>query len=306
MKPQLLRLSKEPTQSFNVRQDVVPDVNNKWHYHVEVELIHFNKGKGTQFVGDSINRFQPGDVVLIGSEMPHISRFDDQYFEPANTLPVDIRVAHFQPNFFGEVFLNLPENKIIRELLEKAKRGIKITGQAKKTVATLMGKMLQTDGFERMLMLMEALHEIAKSPGIILLSSMGFKLDFKESERVSDIYAYTFKHFKEKISLEEIAQIANVSPNSFCRFFKSKTGKTFSQFILELKVGHACKLLIEDNYSIKQICYESGFNNSASFYKYFKTVTGNSPSAYQKEFLNKSKVVSLFTNDELLHLKKAK
>jgi len=305
MKPQLLRLSKEPTQSFNVRQDLLPDINNKWHYHVEVELIHFNKGKGTQFVGDSIKRFQAGDVVLIGSEMPHISRFDDQYFESKNTLPVDIRVAHFQPDFLGDTFLNLPENKIIKELLEKAKRGIKVTGPARKIVAGLMEKMLHTDGLERMLILIQALHEITKSPGITLLSSIGFKLDFNESERVSNIYAYTFKHFKEKISLEEIAGIANVSPNSFCRFFKSKTGKTFSQFILELKVGHACKLLIENNYNIKQICYESGFNNFASFYKYFKAVTGKSPSTYQKDFLNKNKVVSMYNNEEILHYKEA-
>ncbi len=294
MKPQLLRLSKEPTQSFIVRQDLAPDVNNKWHYHVEIELLHFNKGKGTQFVGDSIKRFQSGDVVLVGSELPHISRFDEVYFEKNTTSQVDIRVAHFHPNFWGETFLNLPESKIIKEVLEKAKRGIKVGGPAKKIVAELMEKMLQVDGLERILLLMQALHEIAKSPKNTILSSIGFKNDHEESERISDIYSYTFKNFKKKISLEEIAEIANVSPNSFCRFFKSKTGKTFSQFILELKVGHACKLLIEDNFTVKQICFESGFNNFASFHKYFKVITGKSPSAYQKEFLNKNKVIPMY------------
>jgi len=296
MKPQLLRLSKEPTQSFTIRQDVVPDVNNKWHYHPEVELIHFNKGKGTQFVGDSIKRFQAGDVVLIGSELPHISRFDEIYFEKSANMQVDIRVAHFNPTLWGETFLDLPENTLIKDVLEKAKRGIKVGGPARKIVAELMEKMLSLTGIERMLTLIQALHEIAKSPSNTILSSIGFKSDYKESERISDIYAYTFKHFKSKISLEEIAEIANVSPNSFCRFFKSKTGKTFSQFVLELKVGHACKLLIEDNLNVKQICYESGFNNFASFHKYFKMITGKSPSAYQKEFLNKNKVVSMYQN----------
>jgi len=297
MKPQLLRLSKEPTQSFTVRQDLVPDVNNKWHYHVEVELLHFKKGKGTQFVGDSIKRFQSGDIVLIGSELPHISRFDDIHFEKNTDHPVDTRVVHFHPNFWGDAFLNLPENKILKDVLEKAKRGIKLGSQARKVVAELMEKMLHVEGMERMLTLIQALHEIAKSSGNTVLSSIGFKNDYRESERISEIYSYTFKHFKKKISLEEIAEIANVSPNSFCRFFKQKTGKTFSQFILELKVGHACKLLIEDNFTVKQICYESGFNNFASFHKYFKMITGKSPSAYQKEFLNKNKVIPMYYNE---------
>ncbi|WP_207535283.1 AraC family transcriptional regulator [Desertivirga arenae] len=305
MKPQLLRLSKEPTQSFTVRRDLVPDVNNKWHYHAEIELIHFSKGKGTQFVGDSIKHFQSGDVVLIGSELPHLCRFDEIHFEKAATHPVDTRVVHFHPNFWGEPFTNLPENKILKDVLEKAKRGIKVGGQARKVVAELIEKMLQVDGLERMLLLIQALHEIAKSSGITVLSSIGFKSDYRESEKISDIYSYTFKHFKKKISLEEIAEIANVSPNSFCRFFKQKTGKTYSQFILELKVGHACKLLIEDNFTVKQICYESGFNNFASFHKYFKVITGKSPSAYQKEFLKKNKVIPMYYN-ELPQYKEAK
>ena len=134
MKPQLLKVSNAPAQSFSVRQDLVPYVNNKWHYHPEVELIHFNKGKGTQFIGDSIKRFQTGDIILVGSQLPHFWRFDDVYFNENSTAQADVRVAHFNEFFWGTEFMELPENKMIKAVLEKARRGLKINVSANKTV----------------------------------------------------------------------------------------------------------------------------------------------------------------------------
>src|SRR4029453_2195263 len=135
MRPQLLKVSKEPQHSFSVRRDLVPYVNNRWHYHAEVELIHFKKGEGTQFIGDSIKRFKGGDVVLVGSNLPHYWRFDDTYFEEDSKLQADIRVSHFSENFWGEPFLHLPENNHIRQVLEKARRGLQVTGKTKQRVA---------------------------------------------------------------------------------------------------------------------------------------------------------------------------
>jgi len=291
MKPQLLKVSKAPAHSFSVRRDLVPYINNKWHYHPEIELIHFNKGRGTQFVGDSIKRFQSGDVVLIGTQLPHFWRFDDVYFTGHSTAQADVRVAHFTENFWGEGFLELPENKMIKALLERAKRGIKINGSSKKNVASRLEKMLQAEGNERIIILIQALNEIAGCTQITSLSSIGFRHDFEETEkdRINDIYNYTLTNFKRKIHLEEIAAIASVSPNSFCRYFKSRTGKTFSHFVLEIKVGYACKMLIDNKLSIKQLCYESGFNNFTSFHKYFKIITGKSPVSYQKDFFSSKK-----------------
>lgn len=291
MKPQLLKVSTGPSQSFSVRKDLLPYINNRWHYHPEVELIHFNKGKGTQFVGDSIKRFQSGDVVLIGTQLPHFWRFDDNYFVQDSSVQADVRVAHFNEHFWGEAFLNLPENKNIKAVLDRAKRGIKVNGNCKKVVSELLEQMLDAEGSERIVILIQALSEIANSSQITTLSSIGFRHDFEEAEkdRINDIYNYTLSNFKRKIHLEEIAAVANVSPNSFCRYFKSRTRKTFSQFLMEIKVGHACKLLIENKLSIKQLCYESGFNNFASFHKYFKIITGKSPLIYQKDFLHSKK-----------------
>jgi AraC-like DNA-binding protein len=262
-------------------------VNNRWHYHPEVELIHFKKGEGTQFIGDSIKRFKPGDIVLVGAHLPHYWRFDDGYFDETKKATSDIRVAHFCENFWGDQFLQLPENNGLKVVLEKARRGLQIIGKTKSKVAELLEKMLYTEGTERIIYLIEALLTVSECKHLETLSSIGFKHDFVEAEndRINDIYEYSLANFKRKIQLEEIAGVANISPNSFCRYFKSRTRKTYSQFLIEIRVGHACKLLIENKLSIKQLCYESGFNNFACFHKYFKQITGKSPLKYQKEFV---------------------
>lgn len=287
MRPQLLKVCKEPGHSFSIRQDIVPYVNTRWHLHPEVELIHFRRGQGTQFVGDSMKSFKAGDVVLIGSNLPHYWRFDDIYLNGETAVPIDVRVAHFSENFWGEPFLQLPENVHLKSLFDKAKRGIQVQGEARRKVADLLEELLDAEGMRRVMLLMEALYIISESDQLTSLSSIGFRHNFAEAEydRVNTIYEYSLKNFKRAIQLEEIASVANISPNSFCRYFKSRTRKTYSRFLIEIRVGHACKLLIENNLSIKQLCYESGFNNFTSFYKYFKVITGKSPLGYQREFI---------------------
>lgn len=286
MRPQLLKVSKGPDKSFSVRRDLVPHINNRWHYHSEVELIHFKKGEGTQFIGDSIQRFKAGDVVLVGSNLPHYWRFDDYYFDEDAGESADIRVSHFNESFWGTQFLDLPENANIKIVLEKAKRGLQVTGRSSQIVGDLLEELTEAEGPQRIILLMNALSAIANCKQLVTLSSIGFKPDLVETEndRINAIYEYSIKNFKRKIQLEEIAEVANISPNSFCRYFKSRTRKTYSQFLIELRVGHACKLLIENNQCIKRLCYESGFNNFTSFHKYFKMITGKSPLMYQKEF----------------------
>ena len=235
-----------------------------------------------------MQRFRAGDVVLVGSNLPHYWRFDDAYFEEHIDVTADVRVAHFCANFCGDAFLHLPETVHLKTVLDKAKRGIQVEGESRRKVADLLEKILEADGMHRLLLLIEALYAIAVSPQTRQLSSIGFQHSFQEAEyeRINTIYEYSLKNFRRPILLEEISAVANISPNSFCRFFKSRTRKTYSRFLIEIRVGHACKLLIENNLSIKQLCYESGFSNFTSFYKYFKLITGKSPLAYQREFSN--------------------
>ena len=235
MKPQLLKASPNPIHSFNARQDNVPYINNRWHYHSEVELIHFKKGNGTQFIGDSIKRFRSGDVILIGAHLPHYWRFDDVYFDEQINTSADVRVIHFNENFWGDVFLNLPENKLIKTTLEKARRGIQIGGQIKNNIGELLEQLLQAEGSKKIMLLMEALTSIGNCTKTRLLSSIGFKHNFEESEndRIHAIYEFSLANFKRKIQTQEVADIAHVSVNYFCRYFKSRTRKTYSQFIMK-------------------------------------------------------------------------
>ncbi|MCD8740014.1 helix-turn-helix domain-containing protein [Mucilaginibacter roseus] len=287
MKPQLLKVSTNIVQSFSARRDTEPDINSHWHYHPEAELIYFKSGGGTQFIGDSIEHFKSGDIVLVGGNLPHFWKYDDEYFKD-DAARADVIVIHFNENFWGDVFLNLPENKAIRDTLELGKRGIRIRGIDKNVeTSELMERLVCAEGPSKIMLLMEVLMSLGSYPQKQALASMGFHYNFQEAEkdRINAIYNYTIANFKNKIKLEEIAAIANVSPNSFCRFFKSRSHKTYSQFINEIRVGHACKLLIDNQLNVKEICYESGFYNFASFHKYFKQITGKSPLGYQKTFV---------------------
>lgn len=282
MRPQFMNIIKEPYYSFSVTREVGPYYNNRWHYHPEIELIHFYKGHGTQFVGDNIQSFKSGDVLLVGANLPHYWRFDEKSDENS-----DVRIIHFNPNFLGVQYWELPENTHIKALLNKSKLGIQLNGSNKLHIATLIEQLLVASKSRRIILLLEILDIISSSKSNVNLASIGFKHDVvdDDNERMSAIYDFSIKNFKRTILLQEIAGVANISPNAFCRYFKSKTNKTFTQFLIELRVGHACKLIIENNLSIKQLCYESGFNNPASFHKYFKQVTRKSPTDYRKEFL---------------------
>lgn len=287
MKPQLLHVTTGPAHSFSVRHDTVPYANNRWHYHREIELIHFAKGSGTQFVGDNICHFKAGDVVLIGSDLPHYWSFDDCFFDANSPEAADVRVAHFNDDFWGTTFLELPENTPIRLLLQRARQGIVVLGTARLHVQKLLEELLVSDGTKRIILLAETLMAIAHADETRLLSSVGFSPHFQreEKDRINSIYEFAIRHFKQRVSLREVAGVAGMSSNAFCRYFKSRTGKTFSRFIMEIRVGHACKLLIETNMNVKQICYESGFHNFAGFHKYFKQITGKSPLNYQRTYL---------------------
>jgi AraC-like DNA-binding protein len=253
-----------------------PAADDRWHIHEEVELVHVKKGSGTLLVGDKEEKFHSGDVVLVGAGLPHCRRFEG--------MDIDCRIVHFGEKFLGGIFIDLPENFLLKGLLDRARRGLQVEGEAKEKVACLLERLLAAEGMPRLLLLLETLHVLAASDQLRPLASIGFKHHLRdmEHERVNLIYEYSLRHFRRPIQLEEIAAVAGISPNSFCRYFKSRTRKTYSRFLIEVRVGHACRLLIENNLSIKQLCYESGFNNFTSFYKYFKLITGKSPLGYHR------------------------
>lgn len=287
MKPKLLKIQSPEIESFSARRDLTPTVNSIWHYHEELELVYFKEGEGTQFIGDQISRFTSGDVVLVGSNLPHYWRFDQDYFAEEGKS-ADVYVIHFHPHFLGQHFLEVPENRELKKLISNSSRGLQIKLPNINNVIHLIEKTVETEHNKRLLYLLEALFEISSQNNeLYAIASMGFKYNYlrEEQDQIQNIYNYTLNHYKRKITLAEIAGVAKVSPNTFCKFFKSRSRKNYTDFVNEIRVGQACKLLIENKFRINEVCFESGFNNFASFHKCFKKVTGKSPLQYQRSFI---------------------
>lgn len=285
MKPILRKIDTGYNFSFSVREDISAYLYNHWHYHPEAELTLIRKGAGMRLVGDSMEPFSDGDLILIGGNLPHLWRSDRIYFDGNHDVHIEAIAIHFMENFWGEPFLNLPEMKSVREVLIKAKRGICIKGKTNKRLAVMMEAILRANNAERIALLINMLNIIALSDDCHLLSGIGFSksYDLINTDNINAIYNYTLDHFQEKISIHDVAGIANISPHSFCRYFKSRTMKTYWQFLLEVRIGYACKLLIENKMSISQICYTCGFNNLSNFNRQFKAIIGRTPSQYLKE-----------------------
>lgn len=287
MKAHLLKVSNQSLRSFSIRKDIVSYFYNQYHYHPEIELLFIEKGTGTQFVGDSIQRFQDGDLLLIGSDCPHYLRSDNMYFQGDENLQAAALVIHFNPEILGEAFLNLVENRFIQQLLEKSKKGLRISGKTKDAVVKQMRAMLTNSDTNQILELFKLLDFLSQSAELEPLASRIIENNpnDKETARLNQIYNYSAKHFKRKISIEEIAEVANLSSNSFCRYFKNRTQKHFSHFLNEIRVEYACKLIKENQFQVTQVCYEAGFNNFPNFNNAFKKITGKTPLQYSKEFI---------------------
>ncbi|HYH55748.1 MAG TPA: AraC family transcriptional regulator [Anseongella sp.] len=286
MKPLLRKVDTGHNYSFSVREDIGPYLDNHWYYHPEIELTLMRKGSGMRFIGDNIDRFSEGDIILLGSNLPHMWKCDAVYFEEIPGLRTEAVVIHFREDFWGAAFLDLPELSGIRKLLEKARRGINICGHTRRLLQRKMESMLATEGAERIESLLNILQLIAGSKEIEVLSSLGFteSYDLNDADRINKIYTYTFNNFQNEISLRDVAAASNINPHSFCRYFKSRTLKTYWQFLLEVRIGYACKLLIENKMSVSQICYACGFSTLSNFNQRFKTITGKTPLQYLKEY----------------------
>jgi len=288
MKPKLLKIYVNPAHSFSSRNELVPFFYKEWHYHPEIELVYIAKGTGTQFIGNDIDHFNSGDMVLVGSNLPHLWKCDETYFKKDSQLRAESNVLHFLPDIFGEKFMHLPENKLIHDLLEKAKHGIKISGNTKDIVfGYLQSLQIAKDG-ERLLLLLQILYTLSTSKDLklITINNMQQPSSAKEGERMNAVFQYLVANFDKNITLEDISAQANLSPNAFCRFFKVRTKKTFSQFLMEMRLSHACKLLSETERSISLIYGECGFNNSSHFNRYFKQINGITPLEYRKKHWN--------------------
>ncbi len=275
-------------QSFALKEEILPFIKIGWHYHPEYELVLFTEGTGKRFIGDHTAHLSPGDLLLIGPNLPHYMRNDEEYYQGNPALQMRAIVVHFSEDFCGKGFFEIPEMRTIRKLLQKSVSGIQVLSRTQTKVASLMEKLLITSDYERLTILLDVLHELSLSQELAMLSSVGYT-QFSPQEdttRIDRVFEHLLKNYTKEISLTEIAAEINMSVSAFCKFYKKRTGKTFTQTLNEIRVGHACKLFIEKGLPVAEVCYLSGFNNLSYFHRNFKKTTHHSPLEYRKLFHN--------------------
>jgi AraC-like DNA-binding protein len=280
--PKLESISPEFGSSFKIHnyKEASNDHAPTWHFHPEMEIVFVNGGAGKRHIGNHISYYHNGDLIFIGANLPHFG-FTDRLTGNKSEVVIQTR-----EDFMGDTFFEAPEMAAVNQLLKRSHQGIVFHGKTKRQVGKKIEKLLDLDKFDRLIGFLEILQDLALSEEYTLLNVENVVLETKpqDTRRLDRIYRFVSSEFKRAITLDEVASLSSMTKEAFSRYFKSKTGKTFTQFVNEYRLVHASKLLSEQHLSITDICYASGFNNFSHFNKQFKAYTGKSPSAYRNQF----------------------
>lgn len=296
MKAHFHKVPVSTQSSFSVRHDQKPNFGTVWHYHPELELHYVIKGEGVRLMGDNISNFSAGEIVLLGANLPHTWRCNEEYFQGNPEKEVEAIVIQFLPECLGRYLFGLPEAYLIPKLFEKAKSGLFITGKAKAKLAPLMRQAVHATDLDRIIIFLSILKILSETAETKTIASEHHA--FKQSnesdvQRINKVCNYTLSNYKKEITLDEIASISNLSVTSFCRYFKLITKKTYYDFLIEIRISQACRQLIEDKLPTEVICFECGFNNVSNFYRHFKKITKMTPLEYKKKYLHSHKELAM-------------
>ncbi|MCK9641539.1 MAG: AraC family transcriptional regulator [Prolixibacteraceae bacterium] len=293
MQPKLEKVPLHLTSSIYVKREITPYMDYPWHYHPEYEIIFVEKSYGIRLMGNHIGNFSDGDLMFIGSNLPHVWKNDKDFYQENKDLMVDVYVIQFCENALGDGFFDLPEFIHIKKLFNLGQQGLVVNGDKKGEIAALIKEVYHATGIERLVQFFRTLDTIANNTEYELLSSIGYANSITniDTERINKIMSFLMEHYKQDVDMDEIAALVNLNQSSFCRYFKSKTHKTCSQFLNEIRIAHACKLLINSNLSISEICYETGYNNISHFNRQFKLITSLTASGYAKKYLKNANLV---------------
>lgn len=273
-----------PEQSFTVRTEILEVkryTSLKSHVNFEIALLENCNGK--RFVGDHIEDFEGTELVLLGSYLPHCWQYYNAIDDRVNPQAT---VVHFFPDFLGKELLEKPEALHLNQLFANAAKGILFSGPTVLRAKNILNQMLFETGLSRAALMLQLLDVLSQSANYRTLSSPSFNIieTSTEANKINRVFDYIFKNFKEDISLQDVAAIIPMSTAAFCRFFKLKTNRTLVDFIKEIRVGHAAKLLMKGNDNVTETCYKSGYNNISNFNKHFKEVKGLSPRDFIKQY----------------------
>jgi AraC-like DNA-binding protein len=291
MLPKLEKVTQPEDTSFHLHVRNSRTFQYFWHRHPEYELTLIQQGRGRRFVGDSIADYGDGDLVLVGSNLPHTWSCE--------TMPRSRRhqavVAHFTPDFLGPGLFNQREFKSIGALLERSNRGLQFHEPTREAIGRRLGALADREPFERVLELLAILHELARSRSARPLASAGYRYtptsNNPSPRHIDKICEYIHQHFTDGVGEAEVARYAHMSPSAFSRSFRKLTGRTFKNYLNELRVGRACHLLRETERPIMQICLDSGFANLSNFNRRFVALKNVTPRDYRKVFAGQSNQV---------------
>jgi AraC-like DNA-binding protein len=270
------------THSFLLRQ--FSEFTAPYHFHPEYELTLIVKGKGNRYVGNHMGTYDDGDLVLLGSNLPHCWKNEPVMTEEKQVSSV---VIQFAPDFLGDDFLGKPELSSIAYLLGKSAHGIQFTGNtAAKVNADMLALTLEENPFKRLMGLLDLLYTLAASKHYILLDRRGLASagSGARSERINTVLGYIIDNYKNEILLNEAAALVSMTPNAFCKYYKKTTKKTFIETVTDYRINYAIQQLIYSDRPISDICFDNGFGDLSHFYKLFKRKMKLSPLKYRKEF----------------------
>lgn len=277
-----------PGQStIRLKWGEIPFLTYPWHYHSEYEILYLIESTGTRFVADHIEPFGPGDLVMVAGDLPHYWRNDEEYYLPGTGLKAKRFVIQFPGDFMQPVINTYPEFLTIKNLLLRSEKGIRFLPPQNDEIGQMLLELRDISGFRQIMRFLEILHYMAQNTNYKLLASDAYQPGRHEifDNRLEKVIRFLTHNYQTQVRLEEVAQIAGMHPTAFCRYFKDKTGKQVSTYLNELRIGFACRLLINGAMQVSQICYETGFNNLSNFNRTFRKITGMTPTQYQEEMM---------------------
>lgn len=283
VKPVFEKTPRTQWESFHCEVVRGASYNATWHFHPEYQLTLALKSHGHRLVGDNITPLSPGDLVLVGSNLPHVWHQESSRNDSSGVHAIVVR---FLETFLGNDFLEIPEVEPVRRLLKRAGRGLQVTGKTRELVAVKMQRLAEGKGLNRIAELLSILETLAQAKDLKPIASAGFvpNVSSEDQGRMQRVCDYINAHLTEPIDRAKVAAQAHLSVGAFSRFFKLRTGKTLPEYVNELRVGRACRMLVEENQKVADIAMDCGFLNLANFNRRFREITHSSPREYRLQF----------------------